>query len=60
MPVIASGGVTTIRDLAGLAAAGCHGAIIGRALYEGRISLPAAIAAGRGKKQGQPPSPERG
>ena len=51
IPVIASGGVTTIKDLVKLAAAGCHGAIVGRAIYEGRISLPEAIAAVRGKPQ---------
>lgn len=43
IPVIASGGVTTLFDVKTLAAAGCKGAIIGRALYEGRISLPLAI-----------------
>ena len=46
-PVIASGGVTTLEDVRTLSAAGCAGAIIGRSLYEGRISLPFAIAAGR-------------
>jgi phosphoribosylformimino-5-aminoimidazole carboxamide ribotide isomerase len=48
MPVIASGGVTTIDDVKLLAEAGCHGAIIGRALYEGKISLSEAIAAAKG------------
>jgi len=47
IPVIASGGVTTIADLKRLAAAGAHATIIGRALYEGRIDLPKAIAAVR-------------
>jgi len=37
---IASGGVTTIADLEQLADAGMHGAIIGKALYEGTIALP--------------------
>ena len=37
---IASGGVTTIADLEALAEAGLHGAIIGKALYEGTIALP--------------------
>jgi phosphoribosylformimino-5-aminoimidazole carboxamide ribotide isomerase len=46
MPVIASGGVTTLADVRNLAAAGCYGAIIGRSLYERRISLPEAIKAG--------------
>ncbi|GAB2870255.1 1-(5-phosphoribosyl)-5-[(5-phosphoribosylamino)methylideneamino]imidazole-4-carboxamide isomerase [Hymenobacter ruber] len=36
---IASGGVTTITDLEQLAEAGMHGAIIGKALYEGTIAL---------------------
>lgn len=36
---IASGGVTTIADLELLAEAGMHGAIIGKALYEGTIAL---------------------
>lgn len=37
--LIASGGVTTIKDLEELRQAGCHGAIIGKAIYENRISL---------------------
>jgi phosphoribosylformimino-5-aminoimidazole carboxamide ribotide isomerase len=37
---IASGGATTITDLENLADAGLHGAIIGKALYEGTIALP--------------------
>ncbi len=47
LPVIASGGVTSIDDVARLAAAGLAGCIIGRALYEGTIELPAALRAGR-------------
>jgi phosphoribosylformimino-5-aminoimidazole carboxamide ribotide isomerase len=47
VPVIASGGVTTIADIKGLAAAGCQGAIIGRALYDGKINLSEAIEAAR-------------
>lgn len=42
-PVIASGGVTTIDDLKKLAAQATHGAIIGRALYEGTIRLEDAL-----------------
>jgi phosphoribosylformimino-5-aminoimidazole carboxamide ribotide isomerase len=45
LPVIASGGVTTQEDVARLAAAGMAGCIIGRALYEGRLTLPDALAA---------------
>lgn len=43
VPVIASGGATTLEDLRVLAAAGLRGCIIGRALYEGRIDLQAAL-----------------
>ena len=44
-PVLASGGVTTADDLGRLKAVGAAGAIIGRALYEGKITLEAAIEA---------------
>ena len=45
-PVIASGGVSSIGDLEALAAApGIAGAIVGRALYDGRIDLALALAA---------------
>ena len=44
-PVIASGGVTTRDDVARLAAIGMAGCIIGRALYEGTLTLPDALAA---------------
>lgn len=46
--LIASGGVTTIDDLHRLADAGCDGAILGRALYEGRLDLATALAATAG------------
>jgi phosphoribosylformimino-5-aminoimidazole carboxamide ribotide isomerase len=44
-PVVASGGVTARADVERLAAAGLSGCIIGRALYEGTITLPEAIDA---------------
>jgi phosphoribosylformimino-5-aminoimidazole carboxamide ribotide isomerase len=44
-PVVASGGVTTWADVESLADAGLAGCIIGRALYEGTITLPEALAA---------------
>jgi phosphoribosylformimino-5-aminoimidazole carboxamide ribotide isomerase len=37
---IASGGVSNVQDLEALRAAGCKGAIVGKAIYEGRIGLP--------------------
>jgi phosphoribosylformimino-5-aminoimidazole carboxamide ribotide isomerase len=43
IPVVASGGVTTIDDVRNLAKAGLAGAIIGRALYDGAIDLAEAI-----------------
>lgn len=45
VPVIASGGVSKVEHLARLAQIGCEGAIVGKALYEGTIDLPAALAA---------------
>jgi phosphoribosylformimino-5-aminoimidazole carboxamide ribotide isomerase len=41
--VIASGGVTTLADLRAVRDLGCAGAIVGRALYEGRLDLRAAL-----------------
>ncbi len=43
--VIASGGIGSVDDLELVRAAGCVGAIVGRALYEGRFDLAAAMAA---------------
>ena len=37
--LIASGGVSSLQELENLRACGCFGAIIGKALYEGAISL---------------------
>jgi phosphoribosylformimino-5-aminoimidazole carboxamide ribotide isomerase len=37
--LIASGGITSVKDLEELDAIGCEGAIIGKAIYENRISL---------------------
>ena len=51
--VIASGGVSSLDDLRGIADAGLAGAIVGRALYEGRFDLPQALeAAARGRGLG--------
>jgi len=45
LQVVASGGVATLEDVRKVKEAGLAGVIIGRALYEGRLSLRAAIAA---------------
>jgi phosphoribosylanthranilate isomerase len=47
-PVIASGGVSSIEDLVAIATLtgeGVEGAIVGKALYAGRFSLPEALSA---------------
>jgi phosphoribosylformimino-5-aminoimidazole carboxamide ribotide isomerase len=41
--VIASGGIASLEDIEVVAAAGAAGAIIGRALYDGRVDLTEAI-----------------
>ena len=45
LSVIGSGGVSTTEHLRALAEAGAEGAIIGTALYEGRLTLSDAMAA---------------
>ena len=37
--LIASGGITTIKDIEELKNAGCEGSIIGKAIYEGKLTL---------------------
>ena len=44
VPVIASGGVSRVEDVARLAEIPMAGCIIGRALYEGALTLPEALA----------------
>lgn len=59
IPVIASGGVSSVTDLLSLSALeplGVIGAIVGRALYTGDVSLKEAIrAVGQGRWQDIPP-----
>lgn len=55
LPVIASGGVTTLDDIRNLAAIAREepnlvGAITGRAIYEGTITVPDAVRVARGEK----------
>lgn len=49
LPVIASGGVTTLDDVRRLARRGLAGGIVGRALYEGQLTLRDILAAATGK-----------
>jgi phosphoribosylformimino-5-aminoimidazole carboxamide ribotide isomerase len=42
--IIAAGGISAIGDLAALKEIGCEGAVIGKALYEGRFTLREALA----------------
>jgi phosphoribosylformimino-5-aminoimidazole carboxamide ribotide isomerase len=44
LPVIASGGITSVADVRRLAEARLAGCIIGRALYEGRINLREVVS----------------
>lgn len=45
--IVASGGIASVEDLRAVQGIGCTGAIVGRAIYEGRIRLADAIAFGR-------------
>jgi len=49
VPVIASGGVTTLDDVKRLQESGLAGCIIGRALYEGQLNLREVVAQVSGK-----------
>ena len=51
LPALVSGGVRSLDDLAAaLAEPGVGGAVVGRALYEGRFELAAALAVCRGEE----------
>ena len=41
--IIASAGVSSLEDISAVRAIGCAGAVVGRALYEGRIDLAEAL-----------------
>lgn len=43
--IVASGGIASMADLRAVRDLGCAGAIVGRAIYEGRIDLAEAIVA---------------
>ncbi len=42
--IVASGGVSSVEDLLAVRALGCRGAIVGRAIYEGRLDLAEVVA----------------
>jgi phosphoribosylformimino-5-aminoimidazole carboxamide ribonucleotide (ProFAR) isomerase len=46
--IIASGGISMLDDLRAVRDAGCVGAIVGRAIYEGRLALAEAVAVADG------------
>jgi phosphoribosylformimino-5-aminoimidazole carboxamide ribotide isomerase len=48
LDVVASGGVSFLPEIEKLSAMGVCGVIIGKALYEGRLSLPAVLKAAEG------------
>jgi phosphoribosylformimino-5-aminoimidazole carboxamide ribotide isomerase len=61
--IVAAGGVTTAAQVGRLAALRLEGAIIGSALYAGKITLPEALAAARRPAPpaaGGPPQPPHG
>jgi len=54
--IVASAGVSSLADISAVRALGCAGAIVGRALYEGRLDLGAAlelVAGGDGASRGE-------
>jgi phosphoribosylformimino-5-aminoimidazole carboxamide ribotide isomerase len=55
IPVVASGGVGSAKDVARVASRcdeGIAGVIVGRALYDGSLTIDAALAASRGEEAG--------
>ena len=49
--IIASGGVSSAEDVIAVKAAGCAGAIVGRALYEGRVDVRTILDALHGARR---------
>lgn len=45
LDIIASGGVSSAQEIRALRAMGCAGAIVGKAIYEGKLSLKEALEA---------------
>jgi phosphoribosylformimino-5-aminoimidazole carboxamide ribotide isomerase len=53
VPIIASGGVTTLEDIDRLVSMKTHACIVGRALYEGRLNLAETLR--RARREAGPP-----
>ncbi len=47
--IVASAGIASLDDIVAVRSVGCAGAIIGRALYDGRLTVDAALAAVPGR-----------
>lgn len=45
LPIVASGGVACADDIRRVVTTGCAGCIVGRALYEAKVTIPEALAA---------------
>jgi len=43
LKVVASGGVSSLEEIRNLKNIGCDGAIVGKAIFEGKISLKDAV-----------------
>lgn len=56
LPLAASGGVTTTDDISRLSAMGLTGCVIGKAIYEGRLTLSEAMQAAAAASPGPAPS----
>src|SRR5262249_23600494 len=56
LPIIASGGVTTLDDVRRLGQLNLAGCIIGRALYEGRLDLTTVIQSAGSQRLIPPPT----
>lgn len=55
IPIIASGGVTTLEDIDRLVSMKTHACIVGRALYEGRLNLAETLRRARREVAAGPP-----
>lgn len=55
IPVIASGGVTTLQDIDRLVEMKTHACIVGRAIYEGRLDLAETLGRARREVAAGPP-----